>query len=96
MRQLKKEPAFELGRIVASPGALAVLQKAGQEPGEFLARHVSRDWGDVSSLDREENNYGLQHELRLLSVYRTNAGDKLWIITEGDRSATTLLLPEEY
>jgi hypothetical protein len=59
-------------------------------------RRVSRDWGDVSGPDREENDYGLQHGLRLLSAYCTNAGDKLWIITEGDRSATTLLLPEEY
>lgn len=96
MGPLKKGPAFELGQTVASPGALAILQKAGQDPGEFLARHVSRDWGDVSWQDREENDYGLEHGLRLLSVYRTNAGDKLWIITEADRSATTLLLPEEH
>ncbi|MCI0724612.1 MAG: hypothetical protein L0338_37455, partial [Acidobacteria bacterium] len=89
-------PAFQLGRIVASPGALVAIQKAGQEPGVFLDRHVSRDWGDVSGQDREDNDYGLQHGLRLLSVYRTNAGVTLWIITEADRSATTLLLPEEY
>jgi hypothetical protein len=51
---------------------------------------------DLSDEDRKENDYSLEHGFRLLSAYRTNAGDKLWIITESDRSVTTLLLPEEY
>ena len=93
MQQLSKQAAFELGQIVATPGALAVLQKAGQEPGEFLTRHVNRDLSDE---DRKENDYSLEHGFRLLSSYRTNAGDKLWIITESDRTVTTILLPEEY
>src|SRR5438046_10499135 len=93
MQQLSKQPAFELGQIVATPGALAALKKAGQQPGEFLTRHVNRD---LSYEDRKENEYSLEHGFRLLSSYRTNAGDKLWIITESDRSVTTLLLPEEY
>jgi len=46
--------------------------------------------------DRKENEYSLEHGFRLLSAYKTNAGDRLWIITEADRSVTTLLLPEEY
>ncbi len=96
MQLLSKQPAFELGQIVATPGALIALQKAGQEPGEFLARHVNREWGDLSDEDRKQNDYSLEHGFRLLSSYRTNAGDKLSIITESDRSATTLLLPEEY
>jgi hypothetical protein len=96
MQQLKKQPAFELGLIVATPGALAALEKAGQEPGEFLTRHVNREWGDLSSEDKKENDHSLEYGFRLLSSYRTNAGDRLWIITEADRSATTLLLPEEY
>jgi hypothetical protein len=96
MQQLSKQPAFELGQIVATPGALAALQKAGQQPGEFLARHVNHEWGGLSDEDRKENDYSLEHGFRLLSVYRTHAGDKLWIITESDRSVTTLLLPEEY
>jgi hypothetical protein len=90
MQQINRQPAFELGQIVATPGALAALRKAGQQPGEFLTRHVNREWCDLSDEDRKENDYGL------LSSYRTNAGDKLWIITESDRSVTTLLLPEEY
>jgi len=96
MQQISKQPAFELGQIVATPGALAVLQKAGQGPGEFLTRHVHREWGDLSDEDRKENDYSLEHGFRLVSSYRTDAGDKLLIITESDRSVTTLLLLEEY
>jgi len=93
MQRLSDQPAFELGQIVATPGALAALRKAGQQPGEFLTRHVNRDLSDE---DRKENDYSLEHGFRLLSSYRTNAGDKLLIITESDRSVTTLLLPQEY
>jgi hypothetical protein len=96
MQQRKRQQVFELGQILATPGALAALQKTGQEPGDFLRRHVACDWGDLSDEDRKENDYSLEHGFRLLSSYRTDAGDKLWIITELDRSATTLLLPEEY
>ena len=96
MRQLSQQPTFELGQIVATPGALAALEKAGQQPGEFLTRHANREWGDLSVEDRKENDCSLEHGFRLLSSYRTYAGDKLWIITESDRSVTTLLLPEEY
>jgi len=96
MQQISKQPAFELGQIVATPGALAALKKAGQQPGEFLTRHVHREWGDLDDDDRRENEYSLEHGFRLLSAYKTNAGDRLWIITESDRSATTILLPEEY
>jgi hypothetical protein len=77
-------------------GALAALRKAGQKPGEFLTRHVNRVWCDLSDEDRKDNAYSLERGFRLLSSYRTNAGDKLWIITESDRSVTTLLLSEEY
>jgi len=96
MEQLKKRRVFELGQILATPGALAALQKAGQDPRDFLARYVACDWGDLSDEDQHENDYSVENGFRLLSSYRTNAGDKLWIITEADRSATTLLLPEEY
>src|SRR5215469_630714 len=96
MQEISKQPAFELGQIVATPGALAALKKAGQQPGEFLTRHVNREWGDLDEEDRKENEYSLEHGFRLLSAYKTNAGDRLWIITEADRSVTTLLLPEEY
>src|SRR5712671_2319192 len=88
MQQLSKLPAFELGQIVATPGALAALKKAGQQSGEFLTRHVNREWGDLSDEDCKENDYSLEHGFKLLSAYRTHAGEMLWIITEADRSAT--------
>ena len=87
---------FTLGQVVATPGALAALEKAGQQPGEFLARHVNGDWGEVPPEDIKENELSLQHGFRLLSAYSTSAGDKFWVITEADRSSTCILLPEEY
>ena len=87
---------FPLGRVLATPGALQALEKAGQQPQEFLDRHVTGYWGEVDCHDAAENEFSLQHGFRLLSSYTTAAGDRLWIITEADRSATTLLLPEEY
>jgi hypothetical protein len=87
---------FALGQIVATPGALAALQEAGQDPSELLSRHVVGDWGDLSEEDRNENQFSLEKGLRLLSSYHTATGSKVWIITEADRSVTTLLLPEEY
>jgi len=89
-------PLFPLGQIVATPGALAALERAQQAPTCFLARHACGDWGELEPTDVAENQYSIAHGLRLLSSYQTNAGEKLWIITEADRSATTLLLPEEY
>ena len=79
-----------------TPGALVALEKAGQQPGEFLARHVSGDWGEVPPEDIAENELSLQQGFRLLSAYHTSAGVKLWVITEANRSSTCILLPEEY
>ena len=87
---------FPLGQIVATPGALAALERAQQAPTCVLVRHASGDWGELEPTDVAENEYSIAHGFRLLSSYQTNAGEKLWIITEADRSATTLLLPEEY
>ena len=87
---------FPLGQTVATPGALAALASTGQSPLEFLDRHVQGDWGELSEEDRQENEFSLREGFRLLSAYRLNDGTKIWIITEADRSATTILLPEEY
>lgn len=89
-------PRFSLGQIVATPGALRALEISGEEPFHFLYRHASGDWGELDEEDTRENELSLREGLRLLSAYRLNSGDKLWIITEADRSVTTLLLPEEY
>ena len=87
---------FPLGRIVATPGALAALEEAGESPGIFLKRHVTGDWGEVDQPDKQENEFSVAHGFRLLSAYTVTNGTKLWIITEADRSATTILLPSEY
>ena len=87
---------FELGQVVATPGALRALQKAEQLPAEFLDRHVAGDWGELEDEDKQENEFSVRNGFRILSAYTTSAGDKIWIITEADRSATTLLLPEDY
>jgi hypothetical protein len=89
-------PLFPLGQIVATPRALAALESAKQTPTCFLARHAIGAWGELERADVAENEYSLIHGFRLLSSYETKAGERLWIITEADRSATTLLLPEEY
>jgi hypothetical protein len=87
---------FPLGQIVATPGALAVLERANQPPTCFLAHHAIGDWGELEPSDAAENEYGVAHGFRLRSSYATVAGEKLWIITEADRCTTTLLLPAEY
>jgi hypothetical protein len=87
---------FPLGQIVATPGALAALQETGDSPGALLKRHVTADWGDVDEHDQQENEFSVEHGFRLLSAYTLSNGARIWIITEADRSATTLLLPSEY
>lgn len=87
---------FSLGQVVATPGALEVLEASHQSPMEFLARHAKGDWGELSAADAAENEFSLTNGFRLLSSYTTAVGDKLWVITEADRSATTLLLPQDY
>jgi type IV secretory pathway ATPase VirB11/archaellum biosynthesis ATPase len=64
---------FDLGQLVATPGALAAFEKTGQSPMEFLSRHVTGDWGDIPEEDRKENQYSLEHGFRLFSSYRTTA-----------------------
>ncbi len=96
MQKTERKPLFDLGQLVATPGALAALEKTGQGAMHFLSRHVSGDWGELPKEDKDENRLSLDKGFRLLSSYRTTAGDKLWVITEADRSITALLLPEEY
>ena len=87
---------FTLGTIVATPGGLRALEDSGQNPAAFLDRHSSGDWGEVDRADAAENELSLAEGFRIMSVYTTRKGIKLWIVTEADRSATTILLPEEY
>lgn len=95
-RRREHTAPFPLGRTLATPGALAALERAGESAGHYLDRHAAGDWGTVDAEDWAENDRSVTGGLRILSAYRTSAGDRLWIITEADRSATTILLPEEY
>jgi len=85
-----------IGANRRNSGRIVRIGEGWTSPGEFLARHHSGDWGDLEEEDRQENARSLEHGFRLLSAYKTVAGEKLWVITEADRSVTTLLLPSEY
>ena len=87
---------FDLGVVVATPGAMLAMAESAQLPDEFLTRHVAGDWGDVCAEDRQANEYALRQGTRLFSVYHTDRGERLWLITEADRSSSCILLPSEY
>jgi hypothetical protein len=84
-----------LGKVVATPGALKLLLETGEDPFDYLARHATGDWGELCAFDRRQNEIALREGSRVFSSYDTPAG-KVWIITEADRSVTTILSPEEY
>jgi len=101
---------FPLGQIVATPGALELLQETGFSAATLISRHVHGDWGDLCEEDRTENEFAVTRRLRILSCYRLvdaarlaatptekrSSLPTLWIITEADRSVTTLLRPSDY
>lgn len=87
---------FPLGQIVATPGALEALEHAAINTMDLIQRHQSGDWGNVPPDDAEENLRSVENGWRILSSYPISEDQNLWIITEADRSVTTLLLPEEY
>lgn len=101
---------FPLGQIVATPGALELLQETGFSAAALVSRHVHGSWGDLCEEDRAENEFAVNRRLRILSCYRLVDAERLaatppekrsalptlWIITEADRSVTTLLCPDEY
>jgi hypothetical protein len=94
------ETLFPLGQILATPGALAALAEAGSHPVLWILRHAAGDWGQLDAFDMRANAEALKCGSRILSAYTLPTGVKIWIITEatddeGDREATTILLPEE-
>lgn len=84
-----------LGQVLATPGALKLLSEAGEDAFGYLARHATGDWGELCEHDRRVNELSLRHGWRVLSSYAVGDG-RIWVITEADRSVTTILLPEEY
>jgi hypothetical protein len=87
---------FALGQVMMTPGAAAAFAATGEHPFPFLARHQQGDWGHVSPEDAAENAFSVAHGFRILSTYTLKDGTRIWILTEADRSATTILLPDEY
>jgi hypothetical protein len=88
-------PALPLGRVVATPGALKLLTEASAHPFDLLTRHATGDWGELCAFDRRQNEIALRDGYRVLSSYPLGR-ECVWIITEADRSVTTILLPEDY
>lgn len=91
-----KTPRFALGQIVATPAALGLLQQYGRTPLEFITRHHQGDWGDLCEEDRNANETALSDGSRLFSAYKLNDDDRIWIITEADRTSTCVLTPDCY
>jgi hypothetical protein len=94
--QNPQQPLFDLGQTVATPGALEALQHSGLSVSSLLSRHQRGDWGNLDDEDKAENETALRHGYRLFSSYQITETLKIWVITEADRSVTTLLLPEDY
>ena len=90
-------PLFPLGKVVATPNALACLTNYSRMTEQLLLRHQSGDWGDVHEEDAEANVDAVNNSHRIISSYEINSsGQMIWIITEADRTVTTLLLPDDY
>jgi hypothetical protein len=87
---------FALGAIVATSGALRAFEQTTDDYSALLDRHQAGDWGEIEPEDRGVNEEALKEGARIFSVYRFSDGEKVWIITEADRSSTCILLPEEY
>jgi len=87
---------FPLGQIVTTPGALKALTDFDVDPMSLIRRHNDGDWGDVDEFDAQQNRFAIRTGLRILSSYSITDIVTIWIITEADRTATTILLPEEY
>jgi len=89
-------PPIPLGRILATPEALTAMERTGDAPSVFLRRHECQDWGIVGEDDWQRNDEALRDGLRIVSSYCLKDGTLIWIITEADRSISTILLPDDY
>jgi hypothetical protein len=87
---------FPLGRLLITPGAADAIAEAGQSPQEFINRHARLEKGQLGDEDYRENLFSVSRRLRIFSAFKTASGVRIWVITEADRSATTILLPSEY
>lgn len=91
-----KTPRFQLGKVVATPGAIEALAEAQTSAWTLLSRHVSADFGEVDAEDWQANLDAINSGERILSVYTLSTGERLWVITEADRSSSAIIRPDEY
>jgi len=99
--EIKKILPFKCGQVVATPAALAALERNGQSGSEFLNRHIVGDYGEICKEDAEQNDSNFENgkdlkKDRIHSAYSLKDGAKIWIITEWTREVTTVLLPDDY
>lgn len=90
------EPVFRFGALAFSAGVDALVRSDQLDPFPYLRRHLSGDWGDLDEEDLQANDVAFYYDRRLLSAYRITPDQTIWIITEADRSLTTVLFPDEY
>ena len=95
-RNPEPRPLFDLGQVVATHRAISLLEESGENHFQLLVRHITGDWGDLGEEDKQANNEAVHYSNRIISAYELLPGQKLWIITEWNRSVTTLLRPNEY
>ena len=94
---MSNTPLFPIGKIVFTPGAIDALKEVKKEPFEYLIKHVQGDWSELDKQDQKANRLAVERkDDRVFSRYTLPSGQRIWIITEWDRSYTTILLPEEY
>jgi hypothetical protein len=93
---MEPQTLFQLGAVVMTPGARDLMEALSLDPSHLIARHVTGDWGDLEGDDKQPNDAALKDGGRIFSAYRLVDDKKLWIITEADRSSTTILLPSAY
>lgn len=99
LNSLDSKRLFSLGQCLITPGIKALMECTEFPIITLIHRHQSGDWGDLCPEDQQENEFALHNHLRIFSAYQltfNNETIKIWIITEADRSATTVLLPSEY
>jgi len=92
----KPKPLFPFGRICITPGVQDLIENDNLDPLPYMLRHLSGDWGELDSSDKKLNNDALKYGARIFSSYQLDEFCKIWIITEADRSSTTILFRSEY
>ncbi len=93
---IASKPLFSLGKVFLTPATKAMFSEGILDVNELINRHISGDWSDMCDDDIESNKDAIVHGFRVFSSYKLSESQNIWIITEADRSCTTLLLPDEY